>query len=77
MGGDASVPVLLGGERLIVAPALTPYSPGLDVRSENCARAVLAFGTRIDGMIAVACGEDRVYPFGSVGSLKASTRTKR
>lgn len=77
LGGDASVPVLLGGERLIVAPALTPYSPGLDVRSENCRRAVLAFGVRIDAMVAVACGEDRVYPFGSVGALRASTRTKR
>jgi len=77
LGGDTSVPVLLGGERLIVAPALTPYSPGLDVRSENCARAVRAFGVRIDAMIAVACVEDRVYPFGSVGSLRASTRTKR
>jgi len=77
LGGDASVPILLGGDRLIVAPALTPYSPGLDIRSESAKRAVLAFGTRIDAMVAVACGEDRVYPFGSVGGLRDATRRRR
>lgn len=76
LGGDASVPVALGTARLIVAPALTPYSPGLDVRSESAKRAVLAFGARIDAMIAVACGEDRVYPFGSVGGLRDATRRR-
>lgn len=77
LGAGASIPVVLGGERLIVAPALTPYSPGLDVRSGDCARAVGAFGVEIDGMLAVACGEDRVYPFGSVGRLRVATRTRR
>ena len=77
LGGDASVPVLLAGETLIVAPALTPYSPGLDVRSAECARAVRAFGARVDRMVAVACGEDRVYPFGSVGNLRAPARSRR
>ncbi len=76
LGAGASVPVVLGGERLIVAAALTPYSPGLDVRSAGCARAVLAFDVRIDEMLAVACGEDRVYPFGSVGGLRSATRTR-
>ncbi len=77
LGAGASVPVVLGGEHLIVAPALTPYSPGLDVRSDACARAVLAFGVRIEDLLAVACSEDRVYPFGSIGRLRAATRTKR
>ncbi|MDQ2992139.1 MAG: metallophosphoesterase [Candidatus Eremiobacteraeota bacterium] len=77
LGAGTSVPVMLGGERVIVAPALTPYSPGLDVRSRHCARALLAFGANIDGMFAVACGEDRVYPFGSIGRLRVATRTRR
>jgi metallophosphoesterase superfamily enzyme len=73
MGGGKSVPVLLSNADLIVAPALTPYSPGLDVRSPACARAVGAFGARADAMTVVACGEDRVYPFGSVGRLRAAS----
>jgi hypothetical protein len=75
MGGPTGMPVMLGCADLIVAPALTPYSPGLDVRSPDCARALGAFGVRADAMFAVACGEDRVYPFGSVGTLRAASRT--
>ncbi len=75
LGGGRSIPVVLGGERLIVAPALTPYSTGLDIRSDACSRAVRSFGAHVNSLSAVACGEDRVYPFGTVGSLRALTRT--
>jgi metallophosphoesterase superfamily enzyme len=74
LGGDASTPAFLGGERLIVVPALTPYSPGLDVLSHACSRAVRAFGVRADELNVVACGPDRVYPFGRVGPLRSALR---
>jgi len=77
LGAEASIPAFLSGPALIVAPALTPYSPGLDVRSDSCARAVRAFGARIEDLAVVGCGEDRVYPFGPVGGLRAATRRTR
>ncbi len=36
LGGGGSLPAFLAGERIVVVPALTPYSPGLDVLSAEC-----------------------------------------
>lgn len=77
LGADRSIPAFLAGASLVVAPALTPYSSGLDVRSDACARAVRSFGARIDDLEVVGCGDDRVYPFGGVRALRSATRRTR
>ncbi len=71
LGGGSSIPVALAHERLTVVPALTPYSDGLDVMSRACARALRAFGAECDAMQVVASGDERVFPFGSLGDLRA------
>lgn len=77
VGADASVPVALAHEGLAIVPALTPYSRGLDVLSAACARAVRAFGTDCNAMHAVASSDERVFPFGSVGELRALLASAR
>ena len=58
-----SVPVFLAAPHLIVVPALTPYSNGLNALSSDCTQALREFGETKD-FIIVASTEDRVYPFG-------------
>ncbi len=71
----ASVPAFVAAERLVVLPALTPYSSGLDVLS-------LEFATALDGWSAprgephvVAVTSERVYPFGSLAALRDALRS--
>ena len=73
LGGGNSAPVFLASPRLIVAPALTPYSSGLDILSRSCAPALRAFGCRPCEFTVVASGESSVYPFGSLTALKGAT----
>ncbi|MBV8638976.1 MAG: hypothetical protein JO322_12905 [Candidatus Eremiobacteraeota bacterium] len=58
-----SVPVFLAAPHLIVVPALTPYSNGLNALSSDCTEALREFGETKD-FIVVASTHDRVYPFG-------------
>jgi metallophosphoesterase superfamily enzyme len=74
VGGGESMPAALGSSRLVVVPALTPYSAGLNAFSPACASAVRAFGADAASMQVVASGEDRVYPFGELGELQALLR---
>jgi metallophosphoesterase superfamily enzyme len=71
VGSAANAPVVLANERLVVVPALTPYSSGLDVMSQACARAVRAFGADSGTMQVVASGDDCVFPFGVLGEVRA------
>lgn len=71
VGSGQSAPVVLAGEHLVVVPALTPYSGGLDVTSQACARAVRAFGADSAGMQVVASGDDCVFPFGILSEVRA------
>lgn len=64
------MPVFLAAPSLIVVPALTPYSSGLNVLSRACTNALRALGAAND-MTVVASGHDRVFPFGSLGPLRA------
>lgn len=74
VGGGESMPAALGCSRLVVVPALTPYSVGLNAFSPACASAIRSFGAVPASMQVVASGEDRVYPFGELGELQALLR---
>jgi metallophosphoesterase superfamily enzyme len=66
-----SAPAFLSGEKLIVVPALTPYSEGLDVCSEDCFEALLPFGlTSRRDLNVTAATADLVYPLGSLSALR-------
>lgn len=67
--GGTSVPAFLAAPHLIVLPALTPYSNGLNVLSSECTAALRAFGETRD-FIVVASTQDRVYPFGSLHKFR-------
>lgn len=73
LGGGKSAPVFLASERLIVAPALTPYSSGLNVLSRECAQALRGFGCVPREFTLVASGDTCVYPFGSLSALNGAT----
>ena len=69
LGGGVTAPAFLASPRLIVLPALTPYSSGLDVTSQACGDALAPWGIRRHDVEVVAATADRVYPFGSLGAL--------
>jgi metallophosphoesterase superfamily enzyme len=71
LAAGTSMPVFVAAPTLIVVPALTPYSSGLNVLSRACATALRAFGVASDDVSVVASGEDRVFPFGALGPLRA------
>jgi uncharacterized protein len=72
LGGRQTAPAFLAHERLIVVPALTPYSSGLNVCSDACAQALkpFAIGPRREPHVVVAAG-DRCYRFGPVSALRS------
>ncbi len=74
MGGGANVPAFVASEALVVVPALTPYSPGLDLLSSEFARAIGLWSVRRDDAHVVAATLDRLYPFGSLATLRAALR---
>lgn len=74
MGGGATVPAFLAGADVIVIPALTPYSPGLDVFSEDCIRALAPWNVLRKDLHVVASTAERVFPFGSLSALHQTLR---
>jgi metallophosphoesterase superfamily enzyme len=74
LGGGETVRAFAGGTRAIVLPALTPYSPGLDILSSQGAQALRAFGLVPATTYVVASGDERVYPFGSLAELRETLR---
>jgi metallophosphoesterase superfamily enzyme len=73
--GGTSAPVFLSGAQIIVVPALTPYSEGLDVCSDDCFEALQAFGLTSRGDLqVVAATAELVYPLGSLSSLRQELR---
>jgi len=77
LGGGTTIPAFLGNDRLIVVPALTPYSSGLDVLSTSCAAAIRSLGALPEGLTVIAADTQRVYPFGRLDQLKATLRRER
>jgi len=74
LGGGVSAPAFLGAEAIVVVPALTPYSRGLDVLSEECIDALAPWNVRRSDLHVVAAANDRVFPFGTLSALCATLR---
>jgi metallophosphoesterase superfamily enzyme len=74
LGRRATAPAFVASEKLIVLPASTPYSPGLDLCSEDFARALGRWDVRAADAHAVVVGERLLYPFGSLAALRALAR---
>jgi metallophosphoesterase superfamily enzyme len=73
VGAGITVPAFLAAPSLIVVPALTPYSSGLDVLGRACREALAPWGVGRSALQVVAATADRVFPFGSLAAL-AGTR---
>lgn len=71
LGGGSHVPVFLCAPHLVVVPALTPYSNGLNVLSSDCTAALRKFGETRQFSV-VASLEERVYPFGLLHELRSA-----
>lgn len=70
LGGRTSIPAFLASPRIVVVPALTPYSRGLDVLSRECGAALKRFVSKTSDVTVTASGPDKVYPFGSLTRLR-------
>jgi metallophosphoesterase superfamily enzyme len=69
VGEGVTVPAFLAAPSLIVVPALTPYSSGLDVMGAPCRQALAPWGISRSALQVVAATADRVFPFGSLAAL--------
>lgn len=74
MGGGVSAPAFLGSPRVIVVPALTPYSSGLDVLSDDCMAALAPWAVQRRDLHVVAATNERVFPFGTLSALRGALR---
>ena len=72
--GETSAQAFLGSRALVVVPALTPYSPGLDVLSDACADALVPWGVERRDLHVVAATAERVFPFGTLSALRSALR---
>jgi metallophosphoesterase superfamily enzyme len=75
LGGESSMPAFLAARDLIVVPALTPYSSGLDVFSDACIAALAPYAVSRADLQVVAATPERVYPFGTLSHMHAALRT--
>ena len=75
LGGDGSMPAFLAGRSIVVVPALTPYSPGLDVCSDECIDALAPYNVHRADLHVVAATNDRVYPFGTLSRMREALRS--
>ncbi|MBD5656433.1 MAG: hypothetical protein IAI50_14805 [Candidatus Eremiobacteraeota bacterium] len=74
MGGGANVPAFVASDALVVVPAMTPYSPGLDVLSLDFTNAIGSWSVQRRDAHVVATTVDRLFPFGSLATLRESLR---
>ncbi len=74
LGGGASTPAFIAAERIVVVPALTPYSTGLDVLSDDCIAALAPWNVRRSDLHVVAATSDLVFPFGTLSALRGALR---
>jgi metallophosphoesterase superfamily enzyme len=77
LGGDASAQAFLGSRVLVVVPALTPYSTGLDVTSDACAEALAPWGVERRDLQVVAATAERVFPFGALSASREGDHPMR
>ena len=74
MGGGTHAPAFLASANVIVVPARTPYSSGLDVLSDDCIAALAPWNVQRRDLHVVASTSERVYPFGSLSVLRRELR---
>lgn len=74
LGARTTSPAFVASEALVVLPALNPYSPGLDLLSDDFARAIGLWNVRRSDAHVVAAGTERCYPFGTLGKLRETLR---
>ena len=72
LGGEMTAPAFLGSRALVVVPALTPYSPGLDVTGDACLEALAPWGVQRRDLLVVAASAERVFPFGTLSALRGA-----
>ena len=72
LGGAVTAPAFLAAARLVVVPALTPYSPGLDVLGDACLAALAPWAVGRRDLDVVAATADRVFPFGTLSALRGA-----
>jgi metallophosphoesterase superfamily enzyme len=76
LGGGAAVPAFVASDMLVCVPAFTPYSSGLDVLSDDFARAIAHWNVERSDAHVVAVTDDRVLPFGSLSTLRSTLRAR-
>jgi metallophosphoesterase superfamily enzyme len=74
LGGDRSARAFLGSPSLVVVPALTPYSPGLDVLGDAALAALAPWSVTARELHVVAANGERVFPFGALSALRGAIR---
>jgi metallophosphoesterase superfamily enzyme len=74
LGGGSSLPAFLSAPRVVVVPALTPYSTGLDVLGDACLAALAPYDVRRSNVQVVVATSERVYPFGTLSRLRGALR---
>lgn len=72
LGGGAHAPAFVAAPQLIVVPALTPYSSGLNVLSREGTQALQHFVKSTAPCTVVISTADRVYRFGSLDDLRST-----
>lgn len=72
LGAETSAPAFLAARSLVVVPALTPYSAGLDVTGDACLDALAPWGVGRRDLHVVAATAERVFPFGTLSALRGA-----
>jgi metallophosphoesterase superfamily enzyme len=76
LGAHTSVPAFVASDALVVVPAQTPYSSGLDILSHDFAAAIGLWSVRRGDAHVVAATNERVYPFGALVNLRDAMRAR-
>lgn len=74
LDGASTAAAFLAAPALVVVPALTPYSPGLEVTGDACLDALAAWSVRPRDLHVVVATAERVYPFGTLSTLRSVLR---
>ena len=77
LGGGTYAPAFVGSETLVVVPALTPYSSGLDCCSDDFIAVLGAWNVRPKDAHVAAVGGELMHPFGALAGLRALLRDAR
>ncbi len=74
LGGATYAPAFVGSDALVVLPALTPYSSGLDCCSDDFRAVLGAWNVRPEQAHVAAIGGEFVHPFGALSTLRSLLR---